>query len=64
MDVESMDYYLVKEFRERMIERYDPVSLVEICGITTEQLWEAFSDKFMDNEELVDELGINELEDE
>lgn len=56
-----MDYYLVQEFRERLIERYDPVSLVEILGITVEELWEAFPDRMLNNEELVDELGINEL---
>lgn len=57
-----MDYYLVQEFRERLIERYDPVSLVEILGIAVEELWEAFPDRMLNNEELVDELGINELE--
>lgn len=56
-----MDRYLVKEYRERLIERYDPVTLVEILEVTVADLWEAFSDKLMDNEELVDELGINDL---
>ena len=56
-----MDYYLVSEFRDRLVERYDPVTLVEILGITTEELWEGFRDRILDNEELVDELGINDL---
>ena len=56
-----MDYYLVSEFRDRLVERYDPVTLVEVLGITSEELWDAFRDRILDNEELVDELGINEL---
>ena len=59
-----MDYYLVSEFRERLVERYDPVTLVEILGITVQELWEAFPDRILDNAELVDELGINELDEE
>lgn len=59
-----MDYYLVSEFRERLFERYDPVTLVEILGITCEELWEAFPDRMLDNVELVNELGINELNDD
>lgn len=59
-----MDYYLVSEFRERLVERYDPVTLVEILGITVQELWEAFPDRMLDNAELVDELGINELDEE
>lgn len=57
-----MDYYLVQEFRDRLVERYDPVSLVEILGISVLDLWEAFPDQMLNNAELVDELGINELE--
>lgn len=59
-----MDYYLVSEFRERLVERYDPVTLVEILGITVQELWEAFPDRMLDSPELVNELGINELVDE
>lgn len=59
-----MDYYLVTEFRERLIERYDPVTLVELLGITVEELWEAFPDRMLDNAELVDELGIKDLNEE
>ena len=56
-----MDYHLINEFRERLIERYDPVTLVELLNITTEELWEAFPDRMLDSVELVEELGIVEL---
>lgn len=57
-----MDYHLINEFRERLIERYDPVTLVELLGISTEELWEAFPDRMLDNVELVEELGIADLD--
>ena len=53
-----MDYTLTQEFRERLIERYDGVSLAEILGLTTEDIWEAFHERCMDNSELIHETGI------
>lgn len=57
------DYFLIREFRERLIERYDAVSLADILNLTVEDIWEAFADRCMDNEELVEETGINQLDD-
>lgn len=55
------DYFLIREFRERLIERYDAVSLCEVLGLSVEDLWEAFSERMMDNQELIEELGITQL---
>lgn len=53
-----MDYSRVLEFRERLVERYDPVSLVEILDITVDELFDAFPDRILDNNELAEELGL------
>ena len=55
------DYDLTVEFRERLIERYDPVTLVELLEIGTDDLWDAFTDLILRNDELAEELGIGEL---
>jgi hypothetical protein len=57
-----MNYDLVVEFRERLIERYDPVTLVELLNIETEDLWDAFTDLILRNSEIAEELGIADLE--
>lgn len=57
-----MDYHLILEFRERLIERYDATELTEILGLTVEDLWEYFAERMLDNEELVQETGLRDLE--
>jgi hypothetical protein len=59
-----MDYTLTQEFRERLIERYDGVSLAEILNLTVEDIWEAFFDRCIDNHELIHETGIFALDDD
>ena len=59
-----MDYQLTQEFRERLIERYDGVSLAEILGLTVEDLWEVFFDRCMDNSELIQETGIFSIDED
>lgn len=59
-----MDYYLVQEFRERLIERYDPVTLVELLDITTEELWEFFPDRCLNAPGLAEDLGLTALDDD
>lgn len=59
-----MDYTLTQEFRERLVERYDGVSLAEILNLTVEDIWEAFFDRCMDNSELIHETGIFALDDD
>lgn len=58
------NYFLIQEFRERLIERYDGVALAEVLGLTVEDIWEAFSDRCLDNEELLEETGIKQLDDD
>lgn len=57
-----MDYTLTQEFRERLIERYDGVSLAEILGLTVEDIWEAFFDRCLENSELIYETGIFDID--
>lgn len=59
-----MDYTLTQEFRERLIERYDGVSLAEILNLSVEDIWGAFFDRCMDNSELIHETGIFHLDDD
>lgn len=59
-----MDYHLTQEFRERLIERYDGVSLCEILDLTVEDIWEAFYERCMENSELIQETGIFSIDDE
>lgn len=59
-----MDYTLTQEFRERLIERYDGVSLAEILGLTVEDIWEVFFDRCMDNSELIQETGIFSIDED
>jgi len=59
-----MDYTLTQEFRERLIERYDGVSLAEILNLSVEDIWEAFFERCMDNAELIHETGIFTLDDD
>ena len=59
-----MDYTLTQEFRERLIERYDGVSLAEILGLPVEDIWEVFFDRCMDNSELIQETGIFALDED
>ena len=59
-----MDYTLTQEFRERLIERYDGVSLAEILNLSVEDIWEAFFDRCMDNSELIHETGIFNIEED
>jgi hypothetical protein len=53
-----MDYHLTQEFRERLIERYDGVSIAEILNLSVEDIWEAFHERCMENSELIAETGI------
>ena len=57
-----MDYTLTQEFRERLIERYDGVSLAEILNLSVEDIWEAFFDRCIDNSELIHETGIFDID--
>ena len=59
-----MNYTLTQEFRERLIERYDGVSLAEILNLSVADIWEAFFDRCMDNDELIQETGIFSTDDE
>lgn len=59
-----MDYTLTQEFRERLIERYDGVSLAEILNLSVEDIWEVFFDRCMDNAELIQETGIFSVDDD
>lgn len=59
-----MDYNLVREFRERLIERYDAVTLVELLELSPEDIWEYFSDRCMALEGILEELGMADLEEE
>jgi len=52
---------LIFEFRERLVERYEAVDIVEILNLTVEDLWDSFADRIMDHSEIVEELGIQEL---
>lgn len=56
------DYFLINEFRERLIERYDAVDLVDALGLTVEDIWEAFAERCMDNQELIKETGIHQVD--
>lgn len=55
---------LLFEFRERFIERYEAVDVIEILGITMEDMWDSFADRIVDSSEITEELGIGELEDD
>lgn len=61
-----MDHTLVKEFKDRLFERFDGCEeeLLEIVNIDILGLWNAFSEVFMDNEDLHIELGFRELDDD
>lgn len=59
-----MDYTLTQEFRERLVERYDGVSLAEILNLTVEDLWEVFAERCMENSELIYETGIFDIEED
>ena len=52
---------LIFEFRERLVERYEAVDIVEILNLTVEDLWDSYADRIMDHSEIVEELGVNEL---
>ena len=53
----------LKEFRERLIERYEPSELVELLGLSTEEVYYAFDLKLQEVEEIWEELGFGELND-
>lgn len=53
------NYLLLREFRERLIERYDGTGIAEILDLSVEDLWEAFSDRMTNNQELLEETGMN-----
>lgn len=59
-----MQYHLLQEFRERLIERYDPLSLIEILEITSEDIWDQFMDRILQDPEIAEDLGMNELTEE
>jgi hypothetical protein len=56
-----MDNYLIKELRERLVERYDAIDLIEILDLTVEDVYEAFFDKIVDNPIIIEELGLIDL---
>ncbi len=39
----------VEEFKERVVEEYDPDLLIEVLEINTEDLVQAFEQKLLDN---------------
>lgn len=42
----------IRTLKERVAERYDPDYLVDVLGISSEELLEAFEDKLLANKEL------------
>ena len=54
----------LKEFRERLIERYEPSELVELLGLSTEDMYYAFDLKLQETEEIWEELGFRELDED
>ena len=59
-----MDHTLVKEFKDRLVERFDGCEeeLLEIVNIDVLGLWNAFSEVLLDSPVLHEELGFTELE--
>ena len=59
-----MDHTLVKEFRDRLFERFDGCEeeLLEIVNIDILGLWNSFSEVMLDCPALHEELGFAELE--
>lgn len=51
-------------FKSRVAERYDPDYLVDILGITSEELVDAFEDKLLEKREDFDEVEDFEDDDE
>jgi hypothetical protein len=51
----------LEELKERLVQRYDTLELLELLGITVEELVEAFEDRIADR----NEYGwFQEIEDE
>jgi hypothetical protein len=51
----------LEELKERLVQRYDTLELLELLGITSEELVEAFEDRIADR----NEYGwFQEIEDE
>lgn len=59
-----MDHTLVKEFKDRLFERFDGCEeeLLEIVNIDILGLWNTFSEVLLDSPVLHEELGFTELE--
>lgn len=44
----SVDFEILESFRQRLLDRYDVLELVELLGITAEELLDAFQDKVLE----------------
>lgn len=54
----------IKEFRERLLERYEAAELVEVLNLDAEDIWNAFTDDCLRSGELIDELGFNIIDED
>lgn len=44
----SVDTEIFEEFRQRLLDKYEAVELVELLGITAEELLDAFEEKVLE----------------
>jgi len=47
----------MEDLKERLLDRFTAAELVEYLGLTTEDFIEAFWERILDNEELLEEVG-------
>jgi hypothetical protein len=60
----SQDTDYLQEYKNRLIERYEIIDLVEILGLTIEDFIEVFYDDLIENHHLQKELGVLQEENE
>jgi hypothetical protein len=57
-----IDRELQEEYRKRLIDRYTAAELVEILNLTPEDILDAFEEEWMNSEELLEEIGVENCE--
>ncbi len=55
-----IDHDRYNEYRQRVIEKYTAAELVELLGISIEEILDAFVGYWEDNAFLLDEVGMTE----
>ena len=60
----SQDQTYLEEFTERIKDRYTAEELVEILGLSVEDIVEVYFEECMENRLLQKELGIQDFDDE